>query len=89
MPGTPVETVQEFPANSTDPATVLVRHPRNVGADQGADVPDRFLPALVALQAAGRLPFDPVITEFAFDDVNTAAVAASSGEAIEPVLRIA
>jgi len=67
---------------------MLTGNPHIIGVNQGSSVPDEFLPALMKLQASGRLPFDRLITHFDFDDIEAAATAAQSGDAIKPVLRV-
>ena len=57
------------------------------GILQGDAVPKRFIPTLVELWRAGRLPFDRLITEYALEDVNEAERAMRSGEVIKAVLR--
>ena len=57
------------------------------GILQGDAVPKRFIPTLVELWRAGRLPFDRLITEYALEDVNEAERAMRSGEVIKVVLR--
>ena len=69
-----------------DVPRMLLRNPRIIGVNQGASVPQQFLPALVALHERGRLPFDRLTTAFTFDRIEDAAQAALSGEAIKPVM---
>ncbi|MFF2952396.1 NAD(P)-dependent alcohol dehydrogenase [Kitasatospora sp. NPDC057965] len=67
---------------------LLARAPRIVGVNQGASVPERFLPALVDLFRAGRLPVDRLVRTFPFGAVEDAAAAAESGEVVKPVLML-
>ncbi|MFI9460960.1 NAD(P)-dependent alcohol dehydrogenase [Streptomyces xiamenensis] len=46
-----------------------------------------FIPALVALHRAGRLPFDRLIRTYPPERINEAADAAARGEVVKPVLR--
>jgi aryl-alcohol dehydrogenase len=73
---------------SLDVPAMLTGNPHIVGVNQGSSVPDEFLPALMTLQASGRLPFDRLITHFDFDDIEDAASAAVAGDAVKPVLRM-
>jgi len=56
------------------------------GVIQGDSRPRDFIPHLVDLFMAGRMPLDRLITRYAFAEVNSAAADASSGAAIKPVL---
>jgi aryl-alcohol dehydrogenase len=77
------------PLGSTLPIDVtnlLGRGLKLVGTNQGDSDPRRFLPRLMDLHLQGRLPFDRLITRFAFEQINEAAAAAADGSAIKPVL---
>ncbi|MEU6235326.1 NAD(P)-dependent alcohol dehydrogenase [Kitasatospora sp. NPDC047058] len=65
---------------------LLARAPRIVGVNQGASVPERFLPALVGLFRAGRLPVDRLVRTYPFAAIEEAAEAARAGEVVKPVL---
>ncbi|MER5866020.1 NAD(P)-dependent alcohol dehydrogenase [Kitasatospora sp. NPDC002040] len=69
-----------------DVPALLDRVPRIVGVNQGASRPGRFLPALVDLFLAGRLPVDRLVRTFPFAAVERAAAAAAAGEVVKPVL---
>ncbi|BFV56205.1 NAD(P)-dependent alcohol dehydrogenase [Kitasatospora sp. CMC57] len=69
-----------------DVPALLDRAPRIVGVNQGASRPGRFLPALVDLYLAGRLPVDRLVRTFPFAAVERAAAAAAAGEVVKPVL---
>jgi aryl-alcohol dehydrogenase len=56
------------------------------GVIQGDSRPRDFIPRLVDLFMAGRMPLDRLITRYDFVEVNRAATDASSGAAIKPVL---
>lgn len=53
---------------------------------QGDSRPQDFIPRLVDLFMAGRMPLDRLIASYDFREVNRAAAAATSGAAIKPVL---
>ncbi len=56
------------------------------GSMEGDAVPATFIPYLAQLNADGQFPFDELITEFPFDEINEAEAASASGEVIKPVL---
>jgi aryl-alcohol dehydrogenase len=56
------------------------------GIVEGDSDPDVFLPELIALHAAGRLPFNRFVTTYPFDRINEAIADAHSGRAIKVVL---
>lgn len=48
------------------------------GVVEGDSVPDVFIPKLIDLYLAGRIPFDKLVKFYAFDDINEAAGCAPS-----------
>lgn len=75
-------------ATLTTPIVPLIaKGARLIGINQGEVVAQASIPALVDLFDAGRFPFDELLTEFAFEDINDAAEAASAGRVVKPVLR--
>ncbi|CAN5458259.1 NAD(P)-dependent alcohol dehydrogenase [soil metagenome] len=66
------------------PAQVLGA--RVVGIVEGDSNPDEFSPELLALHAAGRFPFDRLITTMPFSQINEAIAIQAKGEAIKVVL---
>ncbi len=58
------------------------------GVVQGDSRPREFIPQLVDLFMAGKLPLDRPITRYAFADINRAAADAVSGATIKPVLKL-
>ena len=56
------------------------------GVIPGDGRPRDFIPRLVDLFMAGRMPLDRLITRYEFADINRAAADATSGAAIKPVL---
>ena len=56
------------------------------GVIQGDSRPRDFIPRLVDLFMAGRMPLDRLVTRYDFAEVNRAAADATSGAAIKPVL---
>ena len=45
-----------------------------------------FLPALLGLHAQGRFPFDRLLTQFAFDQIEVGVAGMQDGSVIKPVL---
>ena len=56
------------------------------GVIQGDSRPRDFIPRLVDLFMAGRMPLDRLIRRYDFGDINRAAAEATSGAVIRPVL---
>jgi aryl-alcohol dehydrogenase len=58
------------------------------GCIQGDSVPDRFIPHLIDLYRAGKLPIERIVTFYDFADINQAVADSISGKAIKPLLRM-
>jgi aryl-alcohol dehydrogenase len=71
---------------AVDVLDTIVKGPRLVGVNQGRSVPRVVIPALVDHFLAGRMPFDKLITTYAFADINDAIHDMHTGAAIKPVL---
>jgi len=56
------------------------------GIFEGDSIPSEFIPHLAQRNADGTFPFDELITNFAFEDINEAEAASASGEVIKPVI---
>ncbi|MCI2423378.1 NAD(P)-dependent alcohol dehydrogenase [Saccharopolyspora sp. K220] len=69
-----------------DVADVVNDSKRVIGVVEGRSNPPTFLPDLVALTAAGRLPVEKLVTTFPLGDVERAAEAMKNGTATKPVL---
>lgn len=76
----PADAVINFEDQVVDGETLIL------SADGHAD-PHVLIPALVALQARGRLPIDKLVNLFPFELVNDALDALVEGRVIKPVLR--
>jgi aryl-alcohol dehydrogenase len=74
------------PPAPLDLNAVLSKGIRLRGVIEGDSLPGTFIPELVALYRAGRLPLGKIITEFPFEDIEAAATAALAGQVIKPVL---
>jgi aryl-alcohol dehydrogenase len=60
---------------------------RQVRGLMGGDItPTVFLPRLLDLHIRGKFPFDRLVRNYAFQDVNTAIATSLSGHTIKPVL---
>jgi aryl-alcohol dehydrogenase len=55
---------------------------------EGHSVPQIFIPKLIELWRAGRLPIDRLVRVYDFDQINQAADDALAGEVVKPVLRM-
>ena len=56
------------------------------GVVQGDSVPQVFIPKLIELYRAGKLPLERLVREYAFADINVAFAEAAAGSVIKPVL---
>jgi aryl-alcohol dehydrogenase len=69
------------------PPTALQLGGRAVRGIMGGDInPTVFLPRLLDLHARGRFPFDKLVRNYPFAEVNTAIADSLSGQTIKPVL---
>jgi aryl-alcohol dehydrogenase len=59
------------------------------GIVEGHSVPEVFIPQLIELWRAGKLPVERLIETYDFDAINEAAAAAESGDVVKCVLRMA
>ena len=69
-----------------DFATMMLKGQRIQGIVEGGAVPQDFLPKLIAYYRQGLFPFDRLIKQFDFEQINEAIAACESGETIKPVL---
>ena len=79
------------PAGTEEPIDVnaLLSRGRIVRAVvEGHSVPQVFIPQLIGLWRAGRLPVDRLVRAYDFDQINEAGDAALAGDVVKPVLRI-
>lgn len=60
-----------------------------VGVIEGDAVPREFVPRMIELYRAGKFPFDKLVTEFAFTDINEAIDAVHHGKVTKAVLTFA
>lgn len=65
--------------------TITFGH-RVKGIIEGDSEPAEFLPELVALQAAGKLPVERMVTTYPFAQINDAIADSHAGKCIKPVL---
>ncbi len=69
-----------------DVADVVNDSKRVVGIVEGQTNPPEFLPQLASLVASGKLPVGELVKTFPLEEIERAADAMKSGEAIKPVL---
>ena len=55
------------------------------GILQGDSVPDVLIPKLVDLYMAGRFPFDEMVAEYPFEQINQAVADQAEGKVVKPV----
>ena len=58
------------------------------GCIQGDSIPDQFIPRLIDLYRAGKLPVERLVTFYDFADINQAVADSIAGKTIKPVLRM-
>ena len=56
------------------------------GCVEGDSSVQQFIPQLLALHADGKFPYDRLVTEYRFDDINRAVADQAAGTVIKPVL---
>ena len=56
------------------------------GCIEGDSDPQTMIPELLAMQSAGDLPLDELVTTYRFDEINTAVADVTAGEVVKPVL---
>ncbi|MBI1758805.1 MAG: NAD(P)-dependent alcohol dehydrogenase [Actinobacteria bacterium] len=61
---------------------------RIVGTLGGESTSKRLISSLLDLHAEGRFPYDRLIVEFPFEQINEALAASYSGDVLKPVLRM-
>jgi aryl-alcohol dehydrogenase len=57
-----------------------------LGVVEGDAVPQNFIPQLLVLYQAGLFPFDKLITQYPFDQIEQAVADTQSGATIKAVL---
>jgi len=65
---------------------ILVWGKQIVGVVEGDSIPDVFIPRLIKYYMEGQFPFDKLVTNYKFDEINTAIQEMESGDAIKPIL---
>lgn len=58
------------------------------GCIQGDSIPEQFIPRLIDLYRAGKLPVEQLVTFYNFADINQAVADSIAGKTIKPVLRM-
>jgi len=67
---------------------VMIPGKRVMGIVQGDVISATFIPTLIELYRQGRFPFDRLIKQYDFADINQAIADSETGKTIKPVLRI-
>jgi Zn-dependent alcohol dehydrogenase len=57
-----------------------------MGILEGDSNPKVFIPELMRMQLAGKLPYDKLITTFRFENINAALDACDAKTVVKPVL---
>ena len=70
------------------PGALQLRGRKLRGTMGGHITPTVFIPRLLDLHARGRFPFDRLVRNYAFSDLQTAMDDSLSGETIKPVLTL-
>jgi aryl-alcohol dehydrogenase len=69
------------------PPTALQLGGRSVRGIMGGDInPTVFLPRLLDLHSRGKFPFERLVRNYPFADINTAIATSLSGHTVKPVL---
>jgi Zn-dependent alcohol dehydrogenase len=77
------------PAEATVPANMMSMLIRGVGVKyyvEGDSNPKEFIPRMIALYREGRFPFDRLIKQYPFAEINEAAHSSETGKTIKPVI---
>jgi Zn-dependent alcohol dehydrogenase len=77
------------PPDAPMPMSIMDLYMRGLGVKcivEGDADPKVFIPQLVELYLAGKLPVDRLIKQFPFADINAAFTAATDGSVVKPVL---
>jgi aryl-alcohol dehydrogenase len=68
--------------------SVMIPAKRIMGIVQGDVISKTFIPTLIEFYRQGRFPFDRLLKNYDFDDINQAISDSESGKVIKPVLNI-
>ena len=77
------------PPEAPMPMSIMDLYMRGLGVKcivEGDADPQTFIPQLVDLYKAGKLPVDRLIKQFPFEQINAAFTAATDGSVVKPVL---
>lgn len=77
------------PPEAPLPGTMMTPYIKGLGIKnivEGDSEPKVFIPQLIELFKSGRLPFDRMIQQFPFEQINEAMAASENGSVIKPVL---
>lgn len=77
------------PPDAAMPMSLMALFVKGLGVKaicEGDADPQRFIPQLAALYRSGRFPFDRMVQQFPFEQINEAMAASENGSVIKPVL---
>jgi aryl-alcohol dehydrogenase/geraniol dehydrogenase (NAD+) len=77
------------PADAQMPMNIMSLFTRGVGVKfiiEGDSDPQVFIPQLIALYRAGKLPLERLVKTFPFEQINEAMAATVDGSVIKPVV---
>ena len=77
------------PSEPLKMSRVMIRGLSVRGILQGDSVPEVFIPKLVDLYMAGRLPFDKMVTKYPLEQINQAIADQAAGRVVKPVFTFA
>ncbi len=76
----------DFGAPVMHPGGMTFLNTSTIGIIEGDSVPARFIPWLIEQHRAGRLPYDKLIRQYAFEDIAQAFDDLANGRTFKPVL---
>lgn len=74
---------EEYPVDATD---LLQGGKRLMSSLEGDSDPQRMVPRMIEMRAAGELDLDPLVTTYPFAEINTAVADVLAGKVVKPVL---
>lgn len=77
------------PPDAPFPMSIMSLYVRGIGIKcivEGDSDPQQFIPELIALYQAGKLPFDRLVKTFPFEQINEAIASSENGSVIKPIV---
>jgi len=88
-PGDLLHSRQQPERDRSDPGHESSKdRPNRPRCIQGDSIPQQFIPQLIDLHRAGKLPVERLVTFYNFTDINQAIADSIAGKTIKPVLRM-